>query len=81
MTIQIWEVGFKNTEKKYLNAVDIDDALQRARDWSQEEFDKYKKEAKGKIDEVELADDYLVESLKLFVETDIENAEAQQKKE
>jgi len=70
-TIQIWKVKFKNTEEKYLEAQDIDDALQQARDWSQEQFNKYKKEEGKNFNDVETADDYLIESLSLYVETDI----------
>ena len=72
-TIQIWEVIFKNTEKKYLEADGIDDAKQQAIDWSQIEFDERKdlaKKDKVEIDETDLADDYLIESLRVYVETD-----------
>jgi len=72
MVIQIWKVKFKNTEEKFLEANGIDDAMQKAIDWSQIQFDECKKELGKKFDDVEIADDYLIESLSLFVETDIE---------
>ncbi len=68
---QIWEVEFKNSEKKYLVADGIDDATQRAIDWTQKQFDYLKKEMKDKFDENQIADDYSLQSVRLFVETDI----------
>ena len=70
-TIQIWKVRFKNTEEKFLEADEIDDALKQSREWSQKQFDKYKKEEGKKFNDVETANDYLIESLSLYVETDI----------
>ena len=69
--IQIWEVIFKNTEKKYLEANCIDDAMGKATDWSKQQFDEIKKILGKKFDENDCADDYLIESLKVYVETDI----------
>ena len=68
---QIWEIKFKNGEEKYLEAIGIGDATQKAIDWSQKEFDACKKELGKKFDENEVADDYLIVSARLFVETDI----------
>lgn len=68
---QIWEIKFACQEKKYIEATSLDDALQRARDWSQEEFDKTKKKEKPNFDEQAFADDFDVEAVSLFVETDI----------
>ncbi len=71
---QIWEIGFARLDKKFIEATSLDDALQRARDWTQEEFDKEKalvKKHKTEFDEQQFADDSDVESVSLFVETDI----------
>ena len=69
-TTQIWEIGFNCGDKKYINATSLDDALQRARDWTQEEMDRYKKKEKD-FDENEFAESFDVTSVKLYVETDI----------
>ncbi len=58
---QIWEIKFACQEKKFIEATSLDDALQRARDWTQEEMNRDKKEEK----------DFDVEGVTLFVETDI----------
>ena len=68
---QIWEIKFACDEGKFIEATSLDDALQRARDWTQEEFDKVKKKEKSNFDEQEFADSYDIESVSLFVETDI----------
>ena len=68
---QIWEIKFACQEKKYLKATSIDDALQRARDWSQEEMDRMKKKEGENFDENAFASDFDVEGVNLFVETDI----------
>ena len=67
---QIWEVIFKNTEKKYFEANGIDDAMGKATDWSQKQFDETKKEFGKDFDENKTADEYLIESLRVYVETD-----------
>ena len=68
---QIWEIEFKDSQKKYVEANGIDDATQKAIDWSQKEFDEVKKEIGKRFDENEVADNYLIVSARLFVETDI----------
>jgi len=67
---KIWQVKFACRETKYVEAMDVDDALQRARDWSQIEFDTEKKQDTN-FDEQLFADQYVIEAVILFVETDI----------
>ena len=70
-TTQIWEIRFAGEGNKYIEATSLDDALQKARDWSLKRFKKLRKE-EGKIfDEQQVAGDLDIEGVVLFVETDI----------
>lgn len=70
-TTQIWQITLNCGDKKFLEATSLDDALQRARDWSQEEFNKAKKEEGKNFDEQEFANSFNVEGVELYLETDI----------
>lgn len=70
--IQIWEVKLNLgiNDKKYVEATGFDDALARAREWTQEEFDRQKKKDNALTQE-EFAEEYDIIGVQLYVETDV----------
>ncbi len=71
-TIKVYEVGFACGEKICTVALDVDGAISKALEFAQVKMNKERKESKKDkedFDEQQFADDFIVESVKLIVET------------
>ena len=72
-TIKVYEIEFACGNKICTVALDVEEAMLKALEYAQEKMDKEKKECKKEkegFDEQQFADEFIVDSVKLIVETD-----------